>query len=119
MPKAETRLYRRIVRVLGVHYPQAFIRKIHVSDFQSAGFPDLFIVVDGYCFNLEVKRPGEHPSVIQSYVMRQIRKAGGVACVVRSPDDALRIVAHTLRVRGRLGRAQRSHTMTLVREMAA
>jgi hypothetical protein len=83
-----------------------------VSDFQSAGYPDLAGIVHGYSFNFEIKRPGEHPSVIQTEIIRQMREAGGVACVIRNPEEALNVVYHTLRTRGRLRRSQRAWIAT-------
>jgi hypothetical protein len=104
----ETPLQRRIQRALRKEFREAFVRKIHVSDFQSTGIPDLLVVIHGYVFLFEVKPPKKYPTPLQLDVMRKARRAGAISCVIRSPADACAIVRHTLYVRGVLARPERS-----------
>lgn len=106
MSQPETRLQRRIQRALREQFRGAFIRKIHVSEYQSTGLPDLLVIVHGYAILLEVKRPKKHPSAIQLNVMSKIRASGGASCVVRSPQEAVDVVRYVLRIRGLMTRSQ-------------
>ena len=47
---------------------------------------------DGRFASVEVKRPGEYPRQNQKDWMAAVRRAGGVAGVARSVEDALRIL---------------------------
>jgi hypothetical protein len=52
----------------------------------------------GAFVGLEVKRPGEQATLIQTAWRQDIEKAGGVAGVVRSVDDALAVLRAAARV---------------------
>ena len=57
------------------------------------GFSDLFAVKAGKVYFLEVKKPGEEPSKEQRHFIEiMISRYGCTAGVVRSPDEALRLV---------------------------
>ena len=57
-----------------------------------AGVPDRVICFQGRFIGLEVKAPGNDASKPQLRQLELIRRAGGVAAVVRSVDDVRRIV---------------------------
>jgi len=56
-----------------------------------AGRPDLLVCVppDGRFGALEVKRPGQTATVLQRHRLEEIARAGGIAAVVHSPEEAL------------------------------
>lgn len=53
--------------------------KIHVGQYGPEGFPDLLIVKHGITSYLEVKVPGEVPTPIQMFRMKELRRAGCMA----------------------------------------
>jgi len=96
--KPETRLQKnirsRLEAVGGVWY------KIHGGPYQHAGIPDFIGCIDGRFFGLEVKVPGlgkkSEPSELQKIEIGRIKLAGGTACVVTSPEEAVRVVREAL-----------------------
>lgn len=69
-----------------------YVAKIHGGRY-SAGVPDLLISVAAAFVALEVKLPGREHFVtdLQASQLRSIRKAGGIAWVVSSVEDALEV----------------------------
>jgi hypothetical protein len=63
--------------------------KIHVGRYGPEGFPDLLVVKYGITSYLEVKRPGEVPTPIQIFRLKELRQAGCVAQPVWSLKDAV------------------------------
>ena len=94
---SETHLQTRIRRAILQHFPGSWMVKIHGGPMQAAGIPDLIGCVEGRFVALEVKLPGgKHPvSPLQTQVLRQIKRAGGVARVVTSEEDALSILSES------------------------
>lgn len=70
----------------------AKVIKTHGGPFTPTGTPDLIGCVNGRAFVLEVKRPGQRPRRIQEYELEQWRKAGAIAGVVTSVEEALAVV---------------------------
>lgn len=66
--------------------------KTHGGQMQSAGLPDILGCYQGRFFGLEVKRPGAKTTLLQELVLQRIAKAGGVAHVVHSAEEALNIL---------------------------
>lgn len=52
------------------------------------GTPDILACIGGTFVGIEVKRPGKSPSVQQSLQIENIEKAGGVAFVASSVQEA-------------------------------
>jgi hypothetical protein len=82
-------------------YPDAWLLKVHGGPYQRAGVPDLVMCIDGVFIALEVKhqKPGEtdeaardRTTPIQRHEIRRINRAGGWACTVLTPDEALRAI---------------------------
>jgi Holliday junction resolvase len=97
MTQAESRLSRNIMEACRER--GAFAFKIHGSPTMMAGLPDIMVCYRGFFFALETKTPqGGDPKPIQAHVMEKIRQAHGIAVVVRSVDDAMRVldIAHSL-----------------------
>lgn len=97
-PRNEKQLTNAIVRAVEERYPDAWILKVHGGGYQRTGVPDLLICVDGQLTALEVKhrKPGEteehargRASALQRAEIRRLRKAGAVADVVLSVEEAL------------------------------
>lgn len=86
----ESALTNKIIHALRVR--GIYCEKIHGSVYQQAGLPDIWCVVDGQLICLEVKLSRGIVSKIQKIQIERLRKAGAVAEVVRSLDEALAVV---------------------------
>ena len=53
------------------------------------GLPDLIGCHRGQFFAFEVKRPGGKPTAMQAHILDMIQRAGGLATVVHSREEAL------------------------------
>jgi len=71
--------------------------KTHGDGYAKAGIPDLCIVVAGRSLWVELKTEKGVVSPIQDVRMREIREAGGVACVCRSVEELAEIVFEMFR----------------------
>lgn len=101
----EKRLEKRIVSAISREWPGSFVLKVHGGAFQTAGIPDLLVVMEGRLVGIEVKarRPGEsierltkRVSWLQWGVIDNLRAAGAVAGVVWTVEDALALVRASL-----------------------
>lgn len=101
MPNPETVLTHRIVQTIQQAYPDAWVFKVHGSPYQQAGVPDLLVVVVGRLVGLEVKcpRPGEsddhargRATPLQLEQLDRLRRAGAVADVILTPQEALDVI---------------------------
>lgn len=52
------------------------------AKFTKSGIPDILSCVNGFFVAIEVKGPNGHPTNLQLYQIREIRKAGGIAFVL-------------------------------------
>lgn len=89
----EAKLSRRIMkawRERGVR----FVYKVHGSEFQPAGLPDIDGVYRGLSVKCETKMPGNVLSRIQEYRIAQIMNSGGHVVVAYSVEDALALIDH-------------------------
>lgn len=96
--KPETRLQQSIQYALNREVGGWWF-KVWGGPFMPAGIPDLIGCVNGMFFAFEVKLPkaSSKPSMIQLETIRDIvMKGGGVATIVRSPEEAVQIVYQTL-----------------------
>jgi Holliday junction resolvase len=90
MSQPESRLQTSIQKALKRR--GAFVFKIHGSEYMMSGLPDLIVCSNGLFVGLEVKMPGERPSIRQGYVHGRIKAAGGTVAVVRSVQEALDVL---------------------------
>lgn len=67
----------------------AFCFKVHGSEFQMSGIPDIAGTYRGLSVWCETKMPGNSPSKIQQYRIQKIQDAGGLVVVAYSVKDAL------------------------------
>ena len=56
-----------------------------------AGWPDLLAIRNGVVCFIEVKRPGVHPTKLQTHRMDQIRRKGGQCFVLHEVADVAKI----------------------------
>lgn len=89
MAQRESKLSRKIMEAL--RKEGAWCIKIWGSEYMAVGTPDIIGCYRGYFFGFETKLPEKrsNTSVVQELVMGKIRKAGGCAKVVCSPDEAV------------------------------
>jgi hypothetical protein len=101
----ETALVGRIYKAIMREHPTAWVIKIVGHPHQESGLPDLLAVVEGRAVGLEVKnvRPGEtHEHAVsratpgQLVQITRIRRAGAVAEVVTSSEEALAAIRAAL-----------------------
>lgn len=72
-----------------------FCLKLHGGRFQQAGLPDLLVIKEGRALWLEVKTQDGETTKLQEHALDALRKSGCVAEVVRSVDEAIRLVNST------------------------
>jgi len=97
MQGPETRLRKRIVKVLLREYPQAYVRKVHGNAYQNIGIADLLCCFEGHFIALEVKRPKKLATPAQLLEGRKVEKAGGTFAIVTSPEEAILAVKRGLK----------------------
>lgn len=91
MTQGESKLSRQIAKE--VRHRGGFIFKVHGGPTMMAGLPDLQGCYRGRYVALETKMPGaKGASPVQRLRINQIRRAGGVSFVVRSVNDAMRVL---------------------------
>lgn len=96
MAQKESKLSRDIMNTLRLE--GWFCFKVHGSEFMMAGLPDIIVCAEGRFIALETKLPEKrrNTSRVQELVHEKIRAAGGVAEVVCSPAEALKVVRGAL-----------------------
>ncbi len=72
--------------------PCCVVRKRHSTAWGVIGDPDLYGSIRGRHFEIEVKRPGEHPTPLQKARLAQWRASGAHTGVARSVEEALAIL---------------------------
>jgi len=91
--KKEGYYQTKIKDALKRKYPEAFVRKISQGAYSEGGIPDVLMIYRGHYFGFEVKRPVVGVlSKLQEETIRQIRRAGGTALLVRWPEEAVEAV---------------------------
>lgn len=69
-----------------------FFWKEHGGMYGTGGVPDIICCYKGKFIGLEVKAPDGKLTPLQEATIGKINKAGGIALVVRSVDDAKKII---------------------------
>lgn len=101
----ETRLVTRVVEALRKEWPDCWTLKVQGNPYQSAGVPDLLVVVNGLLIGIEVKAQRPRESVehaLARVTLRQwasieaLRRAGATAGPALSVEDALALVRYAL-----------------------
>ena len=91
MAALEKNIVGRIMAALRKH-PHIVVRKRHGTAMGVAGDPDLYGTINGRHFEIEVKRPGEQLTEIQTRRLLEWKLAGATTGVAHSADEALAIV---------------------------
>jgi len=88
----EGKISKRIIDALTAKGYYAF--KVHGSEYQPAGLPDILACVEGLYIGFETKLPETRANVspIQQLRHEQIAAAGGKVFVVCSANEALRVL---------------------------
>lgn len=106
--KNEAELVGRITKEIKKAYPTVYLLKIHGSQYQTPGIPDLMMCIFGLLIGIEVKhqKPGESEehargrvTPIQRIQIMKINEAGGAAGVALSPEEALDLIERALKKR--------------------
>ena len=72
----------------------AWCFKVHGSEFQPSGIPDIHGTYLGFSVWCETKMPGNDLSKIQRYRIGKIREAGGLVVVAYSVAEAEALLDH-------------------------
>lgn len=70
-----------------------FFWKEHGGQFGTAGIPDIIACIKGRFVALEVKTAEGKLTLLQAITLKQIQRAGGIAAVVRSVEEARAVIA--------------------------
>lgn len=90
-PPLESKVVKHILEQLRPR--GGFWIKIHGSPFQIAGIPDILGCYEGRFIAFEVKRDSMgRPTKLQVFQMNQIRRAGGVARLIWTAEQALELL---------------------------
>lgn len=87
----EKEIVNRIVKFLWT-VPRCVVRKRHGTVMGVAGDPDLYGTIAGRHFELEVKREGNPPTVLQQQRIEEWRAAGATAGIVHSVEEAREVL---------------------------
>lgn len=90
MTQPEAKLSRKIMAAW--KRAGAWCMKVHGSQFQVSGVPDIIGVYRGVFIACETKMPGNTTSPIQDHRIEQIRAAGGRVVVAYSVEEAMRLI---------------------------
>lgn len=90
----ESVLTKKIARAL--RDSGAWAVKTHGDPRQRRGLPDLMGCYRGVMFGLEVKLPGKERTLteIQKQTLMEIKRAGGLAFMITTVDQALKVLRH-------------------------
>lgn len=72
----------------------AWCFKVHGSEYQPAGIPDISGVFMGHSVWCETKMPGNKPSMIQWKRIRDLRRVGALVIVSYTLTDAVQMLEH-------------------------
>lgn len=94
----ETRLVGKIRQAIKKEFPSAFVTKIAGGMYQTAGLPDLAVIINGRFIGIEVKSQRDNESETaarlratprQLDMIDRLRDAGAIAGVALTVDEAL------------------------------
>ena len=72
--------------------PSCFCFKEHGGPYGQTGLPDIIVCLSGRFIALEVKTETGKTTALQELTLKEIRKAGGIAEVVRSVGEVKALV---------------------------
>lgn len=71
-----------------------WVTKLHGSNIQQAGLPDLLAIKNGHAHFFEVKNENGVASPLQLHTLNQLQQHGATAVVVRSVEEVAAVLAH-------------------------
>jgi len=83
---AESDIVKKIMKYLKT-VPGCFCWKEHGGMYGTAGIPDIIACIGGRFYGFEVKTETGKATKLQEATIRKIRRAGGIASVVRSAEE--------------------------------
>lgn len=83
----ETRLQQHVQKL--IHNRGGWCFKVHGSELQPAGIPDIVGCYKGLFIAVETKMPGNYPSAIQEYRMARMKLAGARVLVAYQALDVI------------------------------
>jgi len=104
-PSNESQLVGQIMKAIKQAHPGAWTMKVHGSQFQTPGIPDLLVCVQGLLIGIEVKHQKraeseEHArnrtTPLQQIQIQKIIDAGGMAGVALSVQEALDLISRAI-----------------------
>lgn len=90
----ESSLKQSVLRFLAANFPAAVVRKRHGTVFATAGDPDIYFVLGGRHFEVELKVPGQSPTPLQMHRLAQWSAAGAIAACIHSTGELQALLAH-------------------------
>ena len=99
IPK-EQKFQTDVIKGIKKAYPNAYVVKISLAHYSTAGIPDVMVILDGFYFGFEIKRPilrdlapeNYGPTKLQKVTMENMEKAGAVCAVVSYPEEAIKVI---------------------------
>lgn len=96
----EKKFQTDIMKGIRKHYPDAYVVKISLAHYSTAGIPDVLVILNGHYFGFEIKRPvlrdidPEHygATKLQLETMHRLEAAGGTCAVVSYPEEAIAVI---------------------------
>jgi hypothetical protein len=92
----ERSIQNRSAEAIARHYPKAYVRVHHGTQFGKVGEPDIDGCVAGRFFAFEVKNERGELTKIQRYRLQEIARAGGIQGGIKDPQEALTILERYL-----------------------
>lgn len=97
MAQREKTFENKIKKYLAEELPLTWGVKFHGGTYSRSGVPDLLYCIGGYFVAIEVKAENGKPSELQKRNIKKIRKAGGIAVIVKPSEfDKLKILLQAL-----------------------
>lgn len=88
----EGSIVRAILREAKRHEPGLALAKRHGTVFGRAGEPDIYGCLNGRHLEVEIKRPGEEPGLLQRERLRRWAAAGAITGVAHSVEEFFRVL---------------------------
>jgi len=94
MPKEST-LTKKVLGYLN-NLPQCKAIKIHGNAYTEAGTPDIAGCIRGRAFFLELKVPGEKPTILQQKRIKEWQEAGAISGWATSLEEVIELLKDVL-----------------------
>lgn len=85
-----TRKCRELFEELARKHKDFFFQKI--SDRFTSGIPDFYLIWDGHCAWIELKKTGEVATKLQAYTLSRLKRAGAITLSTDNFKDVVRLI---------------------------